>query len=46
MALGVVYYFVAGRASAGIPSEASSEISSAARNPFDPKEFPAEKREP
>ena len=38
MALGVVYYFVAGRASPEIPSEA--------RNPFHVKERPAEKHEP
>ena len=36
MALGVVYYFVAGRASL---------ISSEAREPFAVKELPAEKRE-
>jgi hypothetical protein len=46
MALGVVYYFVAGRATSEVPSAAASEIPSAARNPFDPKELPAEKREP
>jgi hypothetical protein len=38
MALGVVYYFVAGRA--------SGNISSGARNPYDLKELPAEKNEP
>jgi amino acid transporter len=38
MALGVVYYFVAGRSSAEMPSEAKS--------PFDVKELPAEKHEP
>jgi hypothetical protein len=38
MALGVVYYFVAGR-----PSQ---KISSEARNPYDLKELPAEKNEP
>jgi len=38
MALGVVYYFVAGRASLKIPSEA--------RNPYDLKELPVEKDKP
>jgi len=38
MALGVVYYFVAGRSSCEIPSEAG--------NPFHVKELPAEKHEP
>jgi hypothetical protein len=38
MALGVVYYFVAGRA--------SQKISSEARNPYDLKELPVEKEEP
>jgi amino acid transporter len=37
MALGVVYYFVAGRATSKVPSEA--------RNPFDLKELPVEKDE-
>ena len=45
MALGVVYYFVAGRSSE-IPSGAASEIPSEARNPFHEKELPAEKNEP
>jgi amino acid transporter len=38
MALGVVYYFVAGRSSSETPSEAG--------NPFHVKELPAEKHEP
>ncbi|MGZ4866764.1 MAG: APC family permease [Candidatus Angelobacter sp.] len=38
MALGVVYYFVAGRS--------SPEIQSEARNPFHVEEFPAEEHEP
>ncbi|MGZ4878129.1 MAG: hypothetical protein ACXVIO_08085, partial [Candidatus Angelobacter sp.] len=38
MALGVAYYFVAGRS--------SPEIQSEARNPFHVEEFPAEEHEP
>jgi amino acid transporter len=41
MALGVVYYFVAGRAPSEVPSAAASEVPSAARNLF-----PEEKHEP
>jgi hypothetical protein len=37
MALGVVYYFVAGRAPSEVPSEA--------RNPYNLKELPVEKDE-